>query len=200
MSRPRRRRQPGDGCADAGPDWAFSAVRFVRSGRCRPSSGHATLETPAQREARNRDHQVIHDSCSRPNTPGRPRRIRECHRRRTTRGNGPARSGHRPGRPAGDPAATAGARVGTRRGAPASGRMPGPPGSAVALMTGGRYEFVVAGVFGPQLRSMFADLEVEDRPGQTLLVLHSADDAALLSMLTRIADDDRELERIQAIW
>jgi hypothetical protein len=32
------------------------------------------------------------------------------------------------------------------------------------------------------------------------LVLHSADDAALLSMLARIADDDRELERIQAIW
>ena len=67
-------------------------------------------------------------------------------------------------------------------------------------MTGGRYEFVVAGAFGPQLRSMFADLEVEDRPGQTLLVLHPADDAALLSMLARIADDDRELERIQAIW
>ena len=64
-------------------------------------------------------------------------------------------------------------------------------------MSGGRYEFVVGGAFGPHLRSMFADLDIEDRRRRTRLVLHAADDAVLLSLLARIAGDDREVESVK---
>jgi len=63
-------------------------------------------------------------------------------------------------------------------------------------MSGGRYELVVGGAFGPVLRSMLDDLDIEDRPGCTRMVLHDAKDADLLALLAIVVSDDRELEQI----
>ena len=61
------------------------------------------------------------------------------------------------------------------------------------------FEFVVLGALGPQLRSMLADLDIDERPGETVLLLHDSDESALLSLLARIATDDREVQAIRCV-
>ena len=59
------------------------------------------------------------------------------------------------------------------------------------------YEFVVAGALGPYLRSMLSELQVEERPRHDLLVLTDSDESSLLSLLARIAGDDREVQAMR---
>ncbi len=61
---------------------------------------------------------------------------------------------------------------------------------------GGVYEFVVAGSFGPLLRSMLSDLDIDDRCSETRLRLTNAEDVELFSLLAVILDGDHELERV----
>ena len=61
------------------------------------------------------------------------------------------------------------------------------------------FEFVVLGALGPHLRSMLADLDVDDRPGETVLFLQDSDESALLSLLAKIAGDDREVQAIRCV-
>ena len=61
------------------------------------------------------------------------------------------------------------------------------------------FEFVVLGALGPLLRSMLADLDVDDRPGETVLFLRDSDESALLSLLAKIAGDDREVQAIRCV-
>ena len=61
------------------------------------------------------------------------------------------------------------------------------------------FEFVVLGALGPHLRSMLADPDVDDRPSETVLFLQDSDESALLSLLARIAADDREVETIRCV-
>ena len=63
-------------------------------------------------------------------------------------------------------------------------------------MSGGLYEFVVAGAFGPMLRSILIDLDVQDQPAETRLFLTKADDATLFAVLAKILTEDRVLESI----
>lgn len=61
-------------------------------------------------------------------------------------------------------------------------------------------EFVVLGALGPQLRSMLADLDIDERPGETVLLLQDCDESALLSLLAKIvARDDREVQAIRCV-
>jgi hypothetical protein len=69
----------------------------------------------------------------------------------------------------------------------------------VAVTEGaGVYEFVVAGSLGPVLRSMLADLEIEDRCGDIRLRLINVSDEQLLSLLAVLARADCELEHVLA--
>jgi len=61
------------------------------------------------------------------------------------------------------------------------------------------FEFVVLGGLGPQLRSMLADLDIDERPGETVLLLQDSDESALLSLLAKIATDDREVQAIRCV-
>jgi len=61
------------------------------------------------------------------------------------------------------------------------------------------FEFVVLGALGPHLRSMLADLDIDDRPGETVLFLRDSDESALLSLLAKIAGDDREVRAIRCV-
>jgi hypothetical protein len=61
------------------------------------------------------------------------------------------------------------------------------------------FEFVVLGALGPQLRSMLADLDIDERPGETVLLLQNCDEVALLSLLAKIATDDREVQAIRCV-
>jgi len=61
------------------------------------------------------------------------------------------------------------------------------------------FEFVVLGALGPHLRSMLADLEVDDRPSETVLFLQNSDESALLSLLAKIAANDREVQAIRCV-
>lgn len=63
-------------------------------------------------------------------------------------------------------------------------------------MSGGVYEFVVAGAFGPLLRSMLVDLEVRDRHAETRLFLSHADQAQLFAVLSTVVNEDRVVESI----
>jgi len=46
---------------------------------------------------------------------------------------------------------------------------------------------------------MLADLDVDDRPGETVLFLRDSDESALLSLLAKIAGDDREVQAIRCV-
>jgi hypothetical protein len=61
------------------------------------------------------------------------------------------------------------------------------------------FEFVVLGALGPHLRSMLADLDIDDRPSETVLFLRDSDESVLLSLLARIAADDREVQAIRCV-
>ena len=61
------------------------------------------------------------------------------------------------------------------------------------------FEFVVLGALGPQLRSMLADLDIDERPGETVLLLQDSDESALLSLLAKIATDNREVQAIRCV-
>ncbi|HYN72909.1 MAG TPA: hypothetical protein VES60_10440 [Nakamurella sp.] len=61
------------------------------------------------------------------------------------------------------------------------------------------FEFVVLGVLGPHLRSMLADLDIDDRPSETVLFLRDSDESVLLSLLARIAADDLEVQAIRCV-
>ena len=61
------------------------------------------------------------------------------------------------------------------------------------------FEFVVLGALGPHLRSMLADLDVDDRPSETVLFLQDSDESAMLSLLAKIAGDDREVQAIRCV-
>ena len=61
------------------------------------------------------------------------------------------------------------------------------------------FEFVVLGALGPQLRSMLADLDIDDRPSETVLFLRDSDESMLLSLLAKIAGDDREVQAIRCV-
>jgi len=63
-------------------------------------------------------------------------------------------------------------------------------------MSGGVYEFVVAGAIGPLLRSMLVELEVRDRPAETWLFLSHADESKLFAVLTAVVNEDRVVESI----
>ena len=69
----------------------------------------------------------------------------------------------------------------------------------MSTIEGGCYEFVVAGALGPYLRSMLSELQVEERPRHDLLVLTDSDESSLLSLLVRIAGDDREVQAIRCV-
>jgi len=47
-------------------------------------------------------------------------------------------------------------------------------------------EFVVLGRLGPYLRSMLADLEIEKRPAESVLVFREPDQISLLSQLATV--------------
>ncbi len=61
------------------------------------------------------------------------------------------------------------------------------------------FEFVVLGALGPHLRSMLADLDIDDRPSETVLFLRDSDESALLSLLAKIAAKDREVQAIRCV-
>ena len=60
------------------------------------------------------------------------------------------------------------------------------------------YEFVVTGRIGPNLRSMLADLEIEDRPPHTRLTLRHCDQATLLCAIGGIAAGTGEIKTIRS--
>ena len=60
-------------------------------------------------------------------------------------------------------------------------------------------EFVVLGALGPHLRSMLADLDIDDRPSETVLLLRDSDESAMLALLAKIAADDREVQAIRCV-
>lgn len=64
------------------------------------------------------------------------------------------------------------------------------------MTSDGVYEFVVAGAFGPLLRSLLVDLDVVDRPAETRLFLTNADDRMLFALLGALVKHDRVVERI----
>ena len=49
------------------------------------------------------------------------------------------------------------------------------------------------------MRSMLADLDIDERPGETVLLLQDSDESALLSLLAKIATDDREVQAIRCV-
>ena len=59
------------------------------------------------------------------------------------------------------------------------------------------YEFVVNGRIGPNLRSMLADLEIEDRPAHTRLTLRHCDQSSLLCAIGGIAAGTGEIRTIR---
>ena len=61
------------------------------------------------------------------------------------------------------------------------------------------FEFVVLGALGPHLRSMLADLDIDDRPSETVLFLRDSDESMLLLLLAKIAGDDREVQAIRCV-
>lgn len=65
--------------------------------------------------------------------------------------------------------------------------------------SGEMFEFVVAGVLGPHLRSMLADLHIDERPCETVLLLQDSDEASLLSLLAKITANDREVQAIRCV-
>ncbi len=64
-------------------------------------------------------------------------------------------------------------------------------------MSCGKYQLIVRGTFGPVLRSLFADLEIEDKSAQTELMMRAADDSVVLELLAGIVRDGRELEQLR---
>jgi hypothetical protein len=60
-------------------------------------------------------------------------------------------------------------------------------------------EFVVLGRFGPYLRSMLADLEIEERPAESVLVFREPDQISLLSQLATIIGQGREVQSIRCL-
>src|SRR5664279_6027734 len=48
-----------------------------------------------------------------------------------------------------------------------------------------------------EARSMLSDLQVEERPRHHMLVLTDSDESSLLSLLARIAGDDREVQAMR---
>ena len=66
-------------------------------------------------------------------------------------------------------------------------------------MTSDTVEFVVLGRFGPYLRSMLADLEIEDRAAESVLVLREPDQVSLLSKLATVIGQGREVQSIRCL-
>ena len=60
-------------------------------------------------------------------------------------------------------------------------------------------EFVVRGRFGAYLRSVLADLEIEDRPAQSVLVFREPDQLALLELLAKVIGEGREIESVRCL-
>ena len=58
------------------------------------------------------------------------------------------------------------------------------------------YEFVVAGSFGPMLRSKLSDLDIGDHCSETRLRLTNAEEAELFSLLAIVVKSNCELERV----
>ncbi len=62
-----------------------------------------------------------------------------------------------------------------------------------------RYEIVVKDRISPRLASAFEDVEVETRPGQTVLVGRFSDQAQLHGLLHRLQDFGIELVSVNAV-
>ena len=60
-------------------------------------------------------------------------------------------------------------------------------------------EFVVLGRFGAYLRSVLSDLEIEDRPAQSVLILREPDQTALLQLLATVIGEGREVQSIRCL-
>jgi hypothetical protein len=60
------------------------------------------------------------------------------------------------------------------------------------------YEFVIAGRIGPNLRSMLADLNIEDRPPNVRLTLRRCDQVTMLRAVAEIAAGTGEIENIRS--
>jgi len=60
-------------------------------------------------------------------------------------------------------------------------------------------EFVVLGRFGAYLRSVLADLEIEDRPAQSVLVFREPDQLALLQLLATVIGEGREVQSVRCL-
>jgi len=60
-------------------------------------------------------------------------------------------------------------------------------------------EFVVLGRFGAYLRSVLSDLEIEDRPAQSVLVFREPDQLALLQLLATVIGEGREVESVRCL-
>jgi|GEM_PF-1015594 hypothetical protein len=60
-------------------------------------------------------------------------------------------------------------------------------------------EFVVLGRLGPYLRSMLADLEIEERPAESVLVFREPDQISLLSQLATVIGQGREVQSIRCL-
>ena len=89
-------------------------------------------------------------------------------------------------------------RAGTGGGAPPSRcHRVGPFGRGVNAMGGDHSSSLLPAHWGPCLRSMLSDLQVEERPRHHLLVLTDSDESSLLSLLARIAGDDREVQAMR---
>jgi len=61
------------------------------------------------------------------------------------------------------------------------------------------FEFVVSGTLGPYLRSMLADLEIEHRPAESVIVLVDPDELSLLSLLAKVTGENREVQSIRRV-
>ena len=66
-------------------------------------------------------------------------------------------------------------------------------------MTSDTVEFVVLGRLGPYLRSMLADLEIEERPAESILVFREPDQISLLSQLATVIGQGREVQSIRCL-
>lgn len=66
-------------------------------------------------------------------------------------------------------------------------------------MDSDRYEFAVLGTLGAYSRSVLADLEIESRPRESVLVLLGADELSLRALLAVLTGNECEVESIRCV-
>src|SRR5664279_350269 len=75
--------------------------------------------------------------------------------------------------------------------------VPAPPRSS--SVDSDRYEFAVLGTLGAYSRSVLADLEIESRPRESVLVLLGADELSLRALVAVLTGNECEVESIRCV-